>query len=188
MLHLAIARGDIALVRQLCSKSSTNVNKEADGITPLMLSLHGQIDIEIFRVLLNHPRLDVNVTAKGKITALMLAILLSSDKSIKTTMQQRIELLAIHPKCKLGLRNEDGLTALELAAHQENVAAVKCLVRGDRVKQYAMEDILSASVLTFKSGNDELIHALLDNIPEEARTLLLLAIRSKLSHFHRYRT
>ncbi|XP_055344630.1 uncharacterized protein LOC129592586 isoform X2 [Paramacrobiotus metropolitanus] len=177
-LHVAVVQGNAATVRRLCASSSTDVNREADGLTPLMIAIADQIGIDVFRELLQCPRLDINrATQDDKLTPLMIAVVFAAQPNSKTIILRKIEMLAAHPQCQLGLRNSDDMTALELAVGTGNAAIIGYLTRGDRIKQYAQGDVLNACILAFRNGNNELIRAVLENVPEAIQRLLLEAIK-----------
>ncbi|XP_055350202.1 uncharacterized protein LOC129596851 isoform X2 [Paramacrobiotus metropolitanus] len=183
-LHTAVSEGNIPQVRHFCSKASSSaVNRKFNGETPLTLSLRDTADIGILHELLQCPRLDVNKAATPKRnTPLMTAVLLASHPGANASKLQKAELIAAHPRCRLGLRNADNWTALEIAVRTENSAIIGCLLRSDRIKQYPVEDVAKVCALAVKSENADLVGAIVDSVPEEVQKVLLAAAKEVLNN------
>ncbi|XP_055350150.1 uncharacterized protein LOC129596805 isoform X2 [Paramacrobiotus metropolitanus] len=183
-LHGAVAEGNVLQVRHICSTANSSViNREFNGETPLTLALRDGIDIAILRELLQCPRLDVNKpTTSARNTPLMTAVVLAGHPSAKTSILQKAELIAAHPRCRLALRNGENWTALEMAVRTKNPAIVGCLLRGDRVKHYAAEDIIKVGALAVKSENADLVVAILDSVPEGIQKIFLAVAKEVLNN------
>ncbi|XP_055350152.1 uncharacterized protein LOC129596807 isoform X2 [Paramacrobiotus metropolitanus] len=174
-MHAAVAEANVSQVRHLCSTAEVSViNQECNGETPLTLALRDCVDIAVLRELLQCPRLEVNKpTTILQNTPLMTAVLLSSLFSSKTSILQKAELIAAHPRCRFALRNRENRTALEMALLTQNFAVIGCLLPGERITQYTPEDIIRMGAWAVKSDNVDLVAAILDSVPEGIQKVLL---------------
>ncbi|XP_055347949.1 uncharacterized protein LOC129595066 isoform X2 [Paramacrobiotus metropolitanus] len=179
-LHDAIYLGDVQLVRRLCSDDRINVNEEKDGEIPITTGLANFVSVEVFRVLLQCPRLEVNKlvnTFYGPMTAIMFSAAIAGKVETTTATLQKIELLASHPDCNLGFQGPQGVTVLELAITSNIPAVVRCVTRGERMRKYKHVNIVKGCLLALRSDNGDVMEAFFESFPRTQRIILLENIK-----------
>lgn len=144
LIHAAIA-GDVGAVEDALKRADLNLS-DSDGWTALHIAARNG-DIDICRLLLSRPTIDVNVKNKWKSTPLMIAAG-SGNLDI-------VELLLRHPRTQVDLQAEYyGRTALIEAALKGHVAVVKTLVaHGANVNAADKTGRNSALVEAIKNGH-----------------------------------
>ncbi|XP_055330530.1 ankyrin-3-like [Paramacrobiotus metropolitanus] len=177
-LHRAILMEDAAEVQQLLQQEPSSANEKVAGLTPMMLAVHGR-HLEIVQLLVNVPDIDINMSATGfkSTTALMLAAYNNGcgDEAQRVAM---ISSILAHPQCDFTVKNEDGVTALGMAAKFGREAAVKCLLTDGRSDRYPLDDIWRSMQLALATEHKEVATA----IAGELHGIRLKEIHTRLEH------
>lgn len=124
-LHSAVMAGNRQMAKLLADLDATDVNQfeEASevGLSPLAMTLYLEQQ-DIFDLLLNVERVDVNAGLSNGITPLQLAII--SDQS------QNVRALLRFPEVDLRVQYNNGASLLEVAVDMGHLETAKALIRG----------------------------------------------------------
>jgi ankyrin repeat protein len=129
---------------------------------------------EIVKLLLEHPKINVNIQDYLERTALIVA---ASNKNNET-----VKLLLEHPNINVDIKNADGNTALMMAATEGNTENLMNILRKNADINIQNKDGNTALILVAPKKNTEIINLLLEhpninvNIQNNlGRTALMLA-------------
>jgi ankyrin repeat protein len=114
----------------------------------------------LLKMLLNHPKLDVNFCDGNGVTALMLAF----NKKTNARLESMIKILLDHPKINVNLQNNEGQTALIIASSKKsNVNSVKMLLDHPKIDVNLRTTSGWTALMKASKYNENTVKLLLDH-------------------------
>jgi len=157
ILDIAIKKNNIYILRiLLLIKDSNYLNSlNKDGITPLILAIQYS-KIEIVKMLLDNPNIDINIQDKNGHTALIHAITNNKIEIVK--------MLLDHPNIDINFQNKNGNTALIHAISNNKIEIVKMLLDHPNIDiNFQNKNEYTALIYAIDQNNIEILKILLDN-------------------------
>ena len=114
-VELAIKKGKIQVIKCALSDQSFDVNER-----PLLYTAIKYETKDAVKLLLNHPKIDVNMQSDNCEAPLIIAI-----KYVRIDI---LKLLLNHPKIDINIKSKDGKSALSIAVKKENIEIVQLLL------------------------------------------------------------
>ncbi len=167
-LELAIFKGDTAAVKRLLAEQKQDINKKtilqngenSTNGTPLIYAA-GLGHLDIVKLLLNQPNIDINIVDSGGLSALSAAAMRGHTEIMKLLLQA--------PGIIIDSSNNNADSALLQAAENGHIQAVKLLLDTPGVNFFATKTnrnylVQDALMLAAGNGHSEIV-SLLINIP-----------------------
>ncbi len=134
-----VERGDAKGVERLLAEGQNPNARFTNGVVALMYAA-GYGHVKAVEMLLNDPRVDVNLTDDKRRTALIHAV---RNGNVKV-----VEMLLNDPRVDVNLTDSEGLTALMHAAERGNVEVVEMLLNDPRAGPNAVNILLEHIINT----------------------------------------
>ncbi|XP_067118441.1 ankyrin repeat domain-containing protein 7-like [Centruroides vittatus] len=151
-LHLAAAKGNIAVIEILLEKNPNVNDQDINGKTPLMKAIEGYHEKAVY--LLIEADADINLTDRGENTAIHIALKTGQYDVAQHLLQYTTE---------VNIANKDGITALHILAETKCVKLAKRFIHHGASVESKDKKLRTPLMLACKKGYFPMISLLLKN-------------------------